>query len=60
MIRRAIGRNGPTVNAIGLGCMGMSFAYGPAMEERDAIGFSTRGRPKLLENQSMDRRSSDF
>lgn len=37
MIRRAIGRQGPSVNAIGLGCMGMSFAYGPAMEERDAV-----------------------
>ncbi len=39
MIRRAIGRSGPTVNAIGLGCMGMSFAYGPAMEEKDAISL---------------------
>jgi aryl-alcohol dehydrogenase-like predicted oxidoreductase len=39
MIRRAIGRNGPTVNAIGLGCMGISFAYGPAMEDADAISL---------------------
>jgi aryl-alcohol dehydrogenase-like predicted oxidoreductase len=39
MIRRAIGRNGRPVNAIGLGCMGMSFAYGPAMEEKDAIAL---------------------
>ncbi len=37
MIRRQIGRNGPTVNAIGLGCMGMSFAYGQPMEEKDAV-----------------------
>ena len=36
MIRRHIGRNGPTVNAIGLGCMGMSFAYGKPLEEQDA------------------------
>jgi aryl-alcohol dehydrogenase-like predicted oxidoreductase len=36
MIRRHIGRNGPTVNAIGLGCMGMSFAYGQPLEEKDA------------------------
>ncbi len=37
MIRRTIGRNGPSINAIGLGCMGISFAYGPAMDDREAV-----------------------
>lgn len=37
MIRRTIGRNGPAVNAIGLGCMGISFAYGPAMTDDAAV-----------------------
>jgi aryl-alcohol dehydrogenase-like predicted oxidoreductase len=36
LITRQLGSSGPRVSAVGLGCMGMSGAYGPA-EERESI-----------------------
>lgn len=42
MQKRILGKSGLEVSAIGLGCMGLSFAYGPAMNKQDAI--------KLLRN----------
>ncbi|HEV7517399.1 MAG TPA: aldo/keto reductase [Thermoanaerobaculia bacterium] len=37
MQKRTLGNSGLEVSALGLGCMGMSFGYGPAGEEQEMI-----------------------
>lgn len=39
MEKRKLGNNGLEVSEIGLGCMGLSFGYGPATDKRDAISL---------------------
>ena len=42
MQTRKLGNSGLEVSAIGLGCMGLSFGYGPATERREAIALIRR------------------
>lgn len=36
MQKRILGKSGLEVSALGLGCMGLSFGYGPATDKKDA------------------------
>jgi aryl-alcohol dehydrogenase-like predicted oxidoreductase len=42
MQKRRLGKSGLEVSALGLGCMGMSFGYGPAMDKQDGISLIRR------------------
>jgi aryl-alcohol dehydrogenase-like predicted oxidoreductase len=39
MQKRKLGRSGLEVSALGLGCMGMSFGYGPAADKKEMIAL---------------------
>ncbi len=39
MKKRALGKSGLEVSALGLGCMGMSFSYGPAADKQEMISL---------------------
>ena len=42
MQKRKLGKSNLEVSAIGLGCMGMSFGFGPAMDKKEGIALIRR------------------
>jgi hypothetical protein len=52
MQKRKLGNSGLEVSAIGLGCMGLSYGYGPATDPQDAINLIRtafeRGSPSSI------------
>ena len=42
MDKRRLGKSGLEVSAVGLGCMGMSYGYGPAADEREMVSLIRR------------------
>ena len=44
MQKRKLGKSNLEVSAIGLGCMGMSFAYGPPADKQEMISLHPGGR----------------
>ena len=39
MMHRKLGTRGTEVSALGLGCMGLNYAYGPALGKKEAISL---------------------
>jgi aryl-alcohol dehydrogenase-like predicted oxidoreductase len=39
MQKRKLGKSNLEVSALGLGCMGLSFGYGPAVDKREGISL---------------------
>jgi len=39
MQKRKLGKSNLEVSTLGLGCMGMSFSYGPAADKQEMIGL---------------------
>ncbi len=46
MQKRKLGKNSLEVSALGLGCMGLSFGYGPATNKQEAIKLIRKGVEK--------------
>jgi aryl-alcohol dehydrogenase-like predicted oxidoreductase len=46
MQKRQLGQSGLEVSAIGLGCMGLSYGYGPATDRSEAVALIRAARER--------------
>ena len=44
MQKRKLGKSGLEVSALGLGCMGMTYGYGPGGDKQEMIALNTESR----------------
>jgi len=56
MQKRKLGNSNLEVSALGLGCMGMSFSYGPPKETKEMTALY--GRPSNAASRSLTRPKS--
>ena len=54
MRKRKLGNSNLDVSAIGLGCMGMSFGYGPAIDKQEAISLLRSAVERGVRRGSLD------
>jgi hypothetical protein len=55
MKKRKLGTSGLEVSAIGFGCMGLTYGYGPATDRQEAVTLSAR-RTSAASRSSTRRR----
>jgi len=56
MLKRKLGKSNLEVSALGLGCMGLSFGYGPATEKGEAIKLIRSLLDPSLPDEERERR----
>jgi aryl-alcohol dehydrogenase-like predicted oxidoreductase len=56
MQKRKLGRSHLEVSAVGLGCMGMSYGYGPAADKNEMVRLIRRADPRYNEATSPRRK----
>jgi hypothetical protein len=60
MQKRKLGNSNLDVSALGLGCMGMSFGYGPAADKKQMISLKDRRKNNICQQRFPQYRPALF